>query len=112
MTAEIIDVYRSSDDNDAGRPACFPEPSSRYPNIVFSYPQEWEVIASGLGALMKRLNDAASDQGHTLVILNCEQFSPAKWAVPLDAFKGEEKVSSKGSYYEIIEIFNAQQVIR
>lgn len=45
-------AYRRWDDNVAGRPACFPEPSSRYPNIAFSHPQEWEGIASGLSPLM------------------------------------------------------------
>lgn len=98
-------------------PAFFPEPSNRHPNIIFSNPEEWEVIACGLGALMNQINHAAADRGHTVVIFDCTKLKLSGWHLSVGVVQDERVVSledpdSAAPYYAIIDNWNSTQKSR
>lgn len=95
-------------------PAFFPEPSSRYPNIIFSNPEEWQIVASGLGVLMRQINHAATETGHTVVICDCERLALGGWYIPLVVMNDEQVISMEAPnlsdrYYAIIDNWNDRQ---
>jgi len=111
MTCEVIDLnaYRLKK---AGRisaadwPACYPHPSRRYTNLIFSAPEEPVVLSYGLGALLSQLDYEAGWRGHTLVILKCEPLAHYEWNIAMRAYKGEQPVQSETVYDLVVREWN------
>lgn len=112
MAGELIDlnVYRRRRalKNQSGlTPACYPEPSSRFPAIIFSYPEESFIVnACKLSQLMDELTLDAIINGHTLVIQDCIQHPRGEWGLKIAVFEGEEPVYFEDAYYNIISAWN------
>lgn len=112
MAGEIIDLSlyrrRKALKNQSGlTPACYPEPSSRFPAIIFSYPDENFVVnACKLSQLMDELTLDAILNGHTLVIQDCFQHSRGEWSLKIAVFDGEEPVYFEDDYYSIVSAWN------
>jgi hypothetical protein len=111
MPCEVIDLnaYRRKK---AGRvsasdwPACYPPPSRRFTNLIFSAPEEPVVLSYGLGTLLSQLDHEAGWRGHTLVILKCEPVAHHEWDIAMRAYKGEQSVNSEFIYDLVVDEWN------
>lgn len=112
MTCEVIDLnaYRlkkSGRASAAAWPACFPGPSRRYTNLIFSAPEEPVVLSYGLGALLSQLDHEAGWRGHILVILKCEPLARHEWDIAMRAYEGERPVQSERIYDQVVQEWNS-----
>ena len=105
-----INVYRRRKalrNGDAMTPACFPEPSDRFPSIIFSYPSEGFIVhACKLSQLMDDLALEALMNAHTVVIQDCVRRSSGVIEIKLAVFDGEDPVDCEKTYYDIVEVWN------